>query len=228
MKDRVVGELERNIDLKILTGLILVMLFIGSVQIISYEVNQEAESFKESVEIMSEATTIFRFADYYDKQNRTQEFNKTRNISRELINEIQEDPIQQSDSTKLYAASFIGKSISAFDPFYPRPCVLDGVDDCKLYFDKETRNYMERTWNNSLSNESLGQLSEKHNLNVSQEFYATYSSSEPPEAGISILTDKNHLDLVDYIINAVYLILFGFLLSSIALPTYRKLRDELR
>jgi len=226
MKEELEEELRHNLIQKVSTGLLLVIVFLASVQVMSYEVNKNSEVYAQNAERIADIRTAEAFISHYENQSMEQEALKVNNISRDILEQTAEEP---EYGTSAYLATYMGRSLSVVNPFYPQPCSIDSSQGCRLYLNQDTVNSIEQTLKSVGTNESLRDFSQRYELNVSEEFYSDNSVGEIDAEGA---VDSNVLNLrlgiVDYVVNSVYLFLFGFLLASVASIVYRKAEREIK
>lgn len=228
MKDQLRAELETHLPQKISAALILVALFLASVQLVSYGVNSNSGSIQENVEVLADLQNAESFQEYYTDTNNTAELEKLNNITDDLLNNMTEGPEYGQFA---YAGRITGSALSVIDPFYPVPCTVTSAENCRLYLNSGTVQEINQTLGQAHTDQSLKQFAEEHRLNVSEGFYENYTenSTGDSDTGKSSLEQdlsERNLDAWTYVVNILYLAFVGFLITSAASILYRTMNGD--
>jgi len=227
MIDRLTEVLREDLELKIFAGLLFVLLFLGSVQLTSMEIEGNSDVLENNIDNAVERNQIRVFVQYFVSNNMNEKVGEVGNISQDIS-----DSFERSEYSLIGRIAVItGRSLAVIDPFYPEPCTFDSSQECKIYLKDSKIQEFKEELRSFRTNESLRGFAEENDLNVSEEFYANYSQDSEDSESEPFNADRLNelkLDTEDYIVNTLYLGLFGFVLASLVIPIYRRLMRDLK
>lgn len=227
MKDQLRTELKTHLPQKISAALILVALFLASVQLVSYGINSNSGAIQETVEVIADLQNAESFREYYTSTNNTAELDKVNNITDNLL----DNASRGSEYGQIvYVGRVTGSALSVIDPFYSVPCTVTSEKNCRLYLNSETVQEINQTLDSAGTDQALREFAEKHRLNASEGFYENYaanrSSAETGTSGLEQNLSRKNLDTWTYIVNILYLAFVGFLITSAASIIYRTMNGD--